>query len=101
MKRIYNFEKSTPPVLTEQMLKERSERRRLQRQTFWLYFASALVYVGMLFAALVAWRFSHLMAIGIVSAAAFSLIFEILLMTCFIRWGAPNETTVEREDMML
>ena len=43
MKQIYDFEKHTPPVLNESMLRNKMEQRKLRLQTALIAFASILV----------------------------------------------------------
>lgn len=43
MKQIYNFEKNTPPVLNERMLRSELRRRKLQREITLLAASSLLI----------------------------------------------------------
>lgn len=48
MKQIYNFEHSDPPVLNENMLRQKLEKRKVQRQTMILAAAGILLQIVML-----------------------------------------------------
>ncbi len=53
MKKIYDFTRFYPPVLTEKSLRAEAERRRLRRQTVLLALAALLIELCLMLSALV------------------------------------------------
>ncbi len=48
MKQIYDFETENPPILNERMIKNKIEKRRLQRQTALVALAGILMGIAMI-----------------------------------------------------
>lgn len=63
MKQIYNFEKSNPPVLNENMLRQKLEKRKVQHQTMILAAAGILLQVVMLLTGLLSAKSYPVMAV--------------------------------------
>lgn len=85
MNRIYNFEQHTPPVLNESMLRKEIEKRKTQRQTLILTFASVLMQAVVILLGALAYEFYPIVTVVCVVYAVSSTVSGGVVAFAFIK----------------
>lgn len=83
MEQIYNFEKSTPPILTERMLREELEKRNLKKQILLIRITTLILYVSIVILGICIMPYSVLLGGGCIAFSAISIIGNVIVSIVF------------------
>lgn len=74
MKQIYNFDREQPPVVTESMLRDLEESRRVRRQALLVGAAGVLMQIALVITALLMWEIAPWLSLGCIVYVLMSLL---------------------------
>lgn len=90
MKQIYDFERFTPPILNENMLRRELERRAERRRTVLLVLAGALFQVLFVLFGLLCWETVPALALGSICFAIISVIGNCVIAIVYAQKGGAD-----------
>lgn len=90
MKQTYDFERFTPPILNENMLRQELERRAERRRTVLLVMAGALFQVLFILFGLLCWETVPALALGSICFAIISVIGSGVIAIVYAQKGGAD-----------
>lgn len=93
MRQTFDFERFTPPVLSESILRRELERRAQRRRTVLLAVAGALIEVLLVLLGLLCWYAVPALALASISFAAVSMVGSGVIVIVYAQKGEVNYGT--------